>query len=57
MSNEPAAPDDIRARLQDLLDGVRTVDNQLPESLSLNESINELETTLALYDRLESQEE
>lgn len=46
---------DQRRRLQEILNEIQTVDTQLAEPLTLNDSINELEETIRTYERLDSE--
>lgn len=57
MRNAQSDPEIIRDRLQELLTTVRRIDEQLSEPLTLNDSIAELEQTLALYEWLDQQDE
>lgn len=45
----------VTVRTQEVLQNVRTLNDQLPEEMTLNDSIDELEKTLAALGRLDTE--
>ncbi|MFC4986790.1 hypothetical protein [Saliphagus infecundisoli] len=48
--------DRVKSELEDALENLRRLDEHLAEPLTLNDSIVELETTIAFYDHLAEME-
>ncbi|WP_436344488.1 hypothetical protein [Natronorubrum sp. FCH18a] len=54
MATEPEYTDDTEEELQRVLDEVQMLEDDLPQLWNLNNSISELERTVAAYSRIES---